>query len=125
MAKLSKYYKVTNQMMIEYISDQYDQNPANRELVTSNVDYRIYEGLDGNIYYTEPAVLTQDEQPTNKYDYTDGQIFIKFGDKSDSEYVFYGLLKDEDTGIYSNNDLIQEKLDDPDHKTVSSCTEQE
>ena len=123
MAKLSKYYKVTNQMMIEYISDQYDQNPANRELVTSNVDYRIYEGLDGNIYYTEPAVLTQDGQPTNKYDYTDGQIFIKFGDKSDSEYVFYGLLKDEDTGIYSNNDLIQEKLDDPDHKTVSSCTE--
>ena len=95
MAKLSKYYKVTNQMMIEYISDQYDQNPANRELVTSNVDYRIYEGLDGNIYYTEPAVLTQDGQPTNKYDYTDGQIFIKFGDKSDSEYVFYGLLKDE------------------------------
>ncbi|MBQ5474771.1 MAG: hypothetical protein IIT65_08700 [Lachnospiraceae bacterium] len=33
------------------------------------------------------------------------------------------MLKDEDTGIYSNNDLIQEKLDDPDHKTVSSCTE--
>lgn len=123
MAKLSKYYKVTNQMMIEYISDQYDQNPANRDLVTSNVNYRIYEGLDNNIYYTEPAVLSHNNEPVSNYDYTDGQIFIKFGDKSDSEYTYFGLLKDEDTGIYSNTSLIEEKLLDEDHKTVLTCSE--
>ena len=127
MAKLSKYYKVTNQMMIEYISDQYDQNPANRSLPSSFIKYFIYEGLDGNIYYTEPPQSRGSDYPEDdpdnyqQYNYTDGQLFIKFGDKSNSEYTYYGLLKDEND-MYSNTDLINEKLHDP--NVVTRCSEE-
>lgn len=127
MAKLSKYYKVTNQMMIEYISDQYDQNPANRDIPSQFIGYYVYEGLDSNIYYTEPPQLrgqntSEEDDPTSqKYAYTDPQLFIKFGDISDSEYTYFGLLKDETTGLYSNTDLIMEKLDDP--TVVKTCSE--
>jgi hypothetical protein len=63
----------------------------------------------------------EDDPTSQKYAYTDPQLFIKFGDVSDSEYTYFGLLKDETSGLYSNTDLIMEKLDDP--TVVKTCSE--
>ena len=50
MAQLSKFYKVTRQIMVEYISEQYMDK---RIINTTPVDYTIYTGFDDNVYYTE------------------------------------------------------------------------
>ena len=47
MAQLSKFYKVTRQIMVEYISEQY----MDKRII--NTDYTIYTGFDDNVYYTE------------------------------------------------------------------------
>lgn len=99
MAKLSKFYKVTNQILIEYIADQYAANKTANS--TKNVTYTIYTGLDDNVYYTEKPQDTSD----NKLDYTNPQYFIKFPDESDSEYKFMGFVKNENNQ-YTNQDFI-------------------
>lgn len=50
MAELSKFYQVTNQIMLEYVANQYDANDTPDEKTT---DYTVYIGKDGNVYYTE------------------------------------------------------------------------
>ena len=69
MSKLSKFYKVTNQIMIEYISNQ---NITNEDQSSRNVRYTIYTGLDNNVYYTE----TPPDTSNNKLDYSQPQYFI-------------------------------------------------
>ena len=121
MAELSKFYQVTNQIMLEYIANQYDdtsETPNEKE-----VNYTIYTGKDGNAYYTEKPQDIDDR-------YSNGQYFIKFPDESQSEYTFVGLEKNDKqykvldsstkklvyTGIksdkaytYDNNDLLNFK----------------
>lgn len=123
MARLSKYYKVTNQMMIEYISDYYNPDYTKTEtLQTERSNYYIYEGLDGKIYYID---IPQDPLPVTQYKPTDPFNFIKFGDKSDSEYTYFLLYgaPNEDNPEYYNNykTLIEESLN-PEKGFVQHCS---
>ena len=47
MAVQSKYYQVTNQILLEYKTDQY---VITRNSTGSNINYIMYEGVDGNQY---------------------------------------------------------------------------
>lgn len=110
MAELSKFYQVTNQIMLEYVANQYDANggkPNERP-----TDYTVYIGKDGNVYYTDkPKGQNSDVQKSNKQDsddypyYSKAQYFIKFPDESMSEYTFVGLKKQQDDK-YSNDSLL-------------------
>ena len=80
MAKLSKYYHVTRQIMVEYISDQYKPDT---QVDTYNTTYKVYTGFDDNVYYTETPRQIQDK-------YTNSQYFIKFPDESGSGYTYLG-----------------------------------
>ena len=96
MAELSKFYQVTNQIMLEYVANQYDANDTPDEKTT---DYTVYIGKDGNVYYTEKPQDIDNER------YSNAQYFIKFPDESMSEYTFVGLKKQQD-GKYSNDSLL-------------------
>lgn len=99
MAKLSKFYKVTRQIMIEYISDQYLQN---EQVNTVSPTYMIYTGYDDNVYYTETPRKIDDM-------YNNAQYFIKFPDETDSNYTYLGLEKQLD-GTYSNQSFIKNEI---------------
>ena len=47
MAVQSKYYQVTNQILLEYKTDQYT---ITRNSTGSNINYIMYEGIDGKQY---------------------------------------------------------------------------
>ena len=106
MAELSKFYQVTSQIMLEYIANQYDD-----ESETANekeINYTIYIGKDGNVYYTEKP-----QGIDNRY--SNGQYFIKFPDESQSEYTFVGLEKQKQNNddvtsnksyVYDNSNLL-------------------
>lgn len=116
MAELSKFYQVTNQIMLEYIANQYDDTSETPN--EKKVNYTIYTGKDGNVYYTEkPQDI--DER------YSNGQYFIKFPDESQSEYTFVGLdkistevldasgnnasIKNNKAYVYDNSNLLNIK----------------
>lgn len=81
MSKLSKYYKVTNQILVEYVADQ---DPLKSEL--TDTTYYIYTGLDNKTYYTEEL--------HNKDDiYANQALYLRIPDQSDSEYMFIGIPK--------------------------------
>ena len=112
MAELSKFYQVTNQIMLEYVANQYDANGGEPNERSAN--YTVYIGKDGNVYYTDKPNLegqNSDVQKSNKQDlddypyYSKAQYFIKFPDESMSEYTFVGLKKQQD-GKYSNDSLL-------------------
>lgn len=96
MSKLSKYYKVTGQMMLEYVANQYD---VNTQIQTTTTDYTIYTGKDDNIYYI---------------DNSETQKFIKFPDESSSEYNFLGFNKVKSEAgkyTYDNDVLLKNNID--------------
>lgn len=93
MAELSKFYQVTNQIMLEYVANQYDANDTSDEKTT---DYTVYIGKDGNVYYTEKPQDIDDER------YSNAQYFIKFPDESMSEYTFVGLTKQNTLNVDSS-----------------------
>lgn len=93
MAELSKFYQVTNQIMLEYVANQYDANDTPDEKTT---DYTVYIGKDGNVYYTEKPQDNDDER------YSNAQYFIKFPDESMSEYTFVGLTKQNTLNVDSS-----------------------
>ena len=93
MAELSKFYQVTNQIMLEYVANQYDANDTPDEKTT---DYTVYICKDGNVYYTEkPQDIDNDR-------YSNAQYFIKFPDESMSEYTFVGLTKQNTLNVDSS-----------------------
>ena len=93
MAELSKFYQVTNQIMLEYVANQYDANDTPTEKTT---DYTVYIGKDGNVYYTEKPQDIDNER------YSNAQYFIKFPDESMSEYTFVGLTKQNTLNVDSS-----------------------
>ena len=93
MAELSKFYQVTNQIMLEYVANQYDANDTPDEKTT---DYTVYIGKDGNVYYTEKPQDIDNER------YSNAQYFIKFPDESMSEYTFIGLTKQNTLNVDSS-----------------------
>lgn len=93
MAELSKFYQVTNQIMLEYVANQYDANGTPDEKTT---DYTVYIGKDGNVYYTEKPQDIDNER------YSNAQYFIKFPDESMSEYTFVGLTKQNTLNVDSS-----------------------
>lgn len=93
MAELSKFYQVTNQIMLEYVANQYDANDTPDEKTT---DYTVYIGKDGNVYYTEKPQDIDNER------YSNAQYFIKFPDESMSEYTFVGLTKQNTLNVDSS-----------------------
>ena len=117
MAELSKFYQVTNQIMLEYVANQYDANGG--EPNERSTDYTVYIGKDGNVYYTDKWNLDKqdsdnqnsgiqqklNEDDSENYRYSKAQYFIKFPDESMSEYTFVGLKKQQD-GKYSNDSLL-------------------
>ena len=102
MAELSKFYQVTNQIMLEYIANQYDDESeiANEK----EINYTIYTGKDGNVYYTEKPQEIDDR-------YSNGQYFIKFPDESQSDYTFVGLQKIDNQYKDSSGDIGVKKND--------------
>jgi hypothetical protein len=100
MAKLSKFYRITNQILLEYITDTY--LPTEHADTVRQVNYTVYTGLDNNLYYTEEPDSTQ-------LNYSDSQYFIKFPNESQSEYNFFGYYKNENDK-YVNTDIIKEKV---------------
>lgn len=109
MAELSKFYQVTNQIMLEYVANQYDANETPDGKTT---DYTLYIGKDGNVYYTEkPQDI--DER------YSNAQYFIKFPDESMSEYTFVGLTK-QNKNTYDSSLLDKHVRDKHDSKVYSN-----
>ena len=120
MAELSKFYQVTNQIMLEYVANQYDANGG--EPNERSTDYTVYIGKDGNVYYTDKRNLDKhdsdnqnsgiqqklNEDDSENYRYSKAQYFIKFPDESMSEYTFVGLKKQQDDK-YSNDSLLNIK----------------
>ena len=109
MAELSKFYQVTNQIMLEYVANQYDANGGEPNERSTN--YTVYIGKDGNVYYTDKPNLegqNSDVQKSNKQDlddypyYSKAQYFIKFPDESMSEYTFVGLTKQNTLNVDSS-----------------------
>lgn len=79
MSKLSKYYKVTRQILLEYVADQ---DPMKSAITESS--YYIYTGLDNKTYYTEEI--------HNEYDpYINQGLYLRIPDQSDSEYMYVGI----------------------------------
>ena len=100
MAKKSKFYQITNQILLEYIQNHYaaNENPD----VEKSVNYVVYTGLDNNVYYSDFP-----DERENKIDYSNSQYFLKFPDQTKSEYKFLGFQKNEN-GKYSNQSFINE-----------------
>ena len=94
MAELSKFYQVTNQIMLEYVANQYDANGGEPNERSTN--YTVYIGKDGNVYYTEKPQDIDNER------YSNAQYFIKFPDESMSEYTFVGLTKQNTLNVDSS-----------------------
>ena len=111
MAKISKFYRITNQIMVEYIQNHYPSNTTSD--AEQNVQYYVYTGKDDNVYYSE----IPDE--TEKIDYSNPQYFLKLPDVTDSEYLFFGFSKNENEK-YTNQKFIQSYLENP--KYVKSYT---
>ena len=80
MSNLSKYYKVTRQILIEYVT-----HPNFSESdITPNVQYYIYTGLDNKTYYIEDLHNMEDL-------YSNQSLYLRIPDESDSEYYYPGI----------------------------------
>ena len=76
MAELSKFYQVTNQIMLEYVANQYDANDTPDEKTT---DYTVYIGKDGNVYYTEkPQDIDNDRYYSADSQYSVGYLWRNY-----------------------------------------------
>lgn len=69
MAVQSKYYQVTNQILLEYKTDQY---VITRNSTGSNINYMMYEGIDGKQYCLlndniQSALYQKDDKFTQHY----------------------------------------------------------
>ena len=69
MAVQSKYYQVTNQILLEYKTDQY---VITRNSTGSNINYIMYEGIDGKQYCLlndniQSALYQKDDKFTQHY----------------------------------------------------------
>lgn len=101
MSKLSKYYKVTKQILLEYVADQ---NPDNSSKVQTK--YYIYTGLDNKTYYTEELHDTVNP-------YINQCIYTRVPDESCSEYMYTGIPKDTGTKninpkLYNTGNILKE-----------------
>lgn len=106
MSKLSKYYKVTNQILVEFISDQYENTVINNTEIVADTSYVLYQGLDNQIYYSEmPDTSIGDPDY-----YSDMSYFMKFPDESDSNYEYLGLYKNVSTGLYYDDVWISNEF---------------
>ena len=104
MAKNSKFYRITNQVMLEYVQNHYPSK--NTSDATANAKYYVYTAQDDKVYYVE----IPDE--TEKIDYTNPIYFLKLPDETDSEYKFLGFKKNE-KGKYTNQEFITDFLENP------------
>ena len=100
MAKKSKFYQISNQILLEYIQNHYAANETPD--VEQSVNYVVYTGLDNNVYYSDFP-----KEEDNIIDYKNSQYFIKFSDETQSEYKFLGFYKNEQ-GEFSNQNFINE-----------------
>lgn len=91
MGKLSKYYRVTRQLLIEYVTDQ---TPENNGI---NTEYYIYTGNDNNTYYIENIHNTDL--------YTNQLCYLRLPDESCSEYLYNGIP------LTDSNIIDTDKLD--------------
>ena len=78
MAVQSKYYQVTNQILLEYKTDQY---VIIRNSTGSNTDYIMYEGVDGKQYCLlndniQSALYQKDDKFTQHYGGVDSSIDV-------------------------------------------------
>ena len=78
MAVQSKYYQVTNQILLEYKTDQY---VITRNSTGNNVEYMMYEGVDGKQYCLlndniKSALYQKDDKFTQYYGGIDSSIDI-------------------------------------------------
>ena len=78
MAIQSKYFQVTNQILLEYKTDQYI---ITRNSTGNNVDYIMYEGVDGKQYCllndnVKSALYQKDDKFTQHYGGIDSSIDI-------------------------------------------------
>ena len=103
MAKQSKFYRITNQILIEYVQNQYAANSSPD--VEKTIQYYVYTGKDDNVYFSE----IPDE--TENIDYSNPQYFIKLPNESGSEYKFLGFQKNEN-GKYSNQKFLKDFITD-------------
>lgn len=125
MSKLSKYYKVTNQIMVEFLSDQYSlATKREDEIDAEQTEYIIYQGLDQELYYIEKPIHSD---VTDNLYYSDMQYFVKFPDNSDSEYKYLGLIKKAQNNytIYDNTEKLTSifNKDNPDTNYILSCSD--
>ena len=82
MSKLSKYYEVTKQILLEYVADQ---DPLKSPITETK--YYIYTGLDNKTYYTEELHDTKDL-------YINQALYLRIPDQSCSEYLYIGIPKE-------------------------------
>lgn len=84
MSATSNYYRVTPQILIEYVTDRYKIINKNNDYVQPN-KYYIYKGIDGDLYYTEePRYPSSD----SRYLYNQS-LYQKFPDASKSKYTVF------------------------------------
>ena len=93
MSATSNYYRVTPQILIEYVTDQYKIiRGINDHADKQPEKYFIYKGLDGGLYYTEKPRYTD----PNSQDYFKNQsLYQKYPDVSKSQYKYLGINMDD------------------------------
>lgn len=106
MSATSNYYRVTPQILIEYVTDQYKIiRGINDHADKQPEKYFIYKGLDGGLYYTEKPRYTD----PNSQDYFKNQsLYQKYPDVSKSQYKYLGINTPiEDVMNYKRTECIQ------------------
>lgn len=83
----SNFYAVTNQIMLEYRSDQYEQLTPMSTAKQPTRSY-IYKGLDGALYYTEDPRYTDKTSPDY---YKNQSLYLKLPDEVRSKYTYMGM----------------------------------
>ena len=104
----SNFYKVTNQIMLEYRSDQFKILNSDMSVDVQPERCYIYRGLDDCLYYTEDLRY----KDTKSADYYKNQaLYLKFPDENQSTYTHLG--SDFNVGYmmdWENNPHIKHSL---------------
>lgn len=121
MASQSKYYQVTNTLLLEYKTDQYKITSINSNIGQDYTQFIAYQGIDGNQYYLDKsningAKFTDGLNSTYYYGGKDIKTFenIDFVNNQNADDIF-------GQHIYVNNQNIGTIIKDKDGNEMRSA----
>lgn len=108
MSKQSRFYQVTNQILLEYSTDQYKITSVHNIVGEDAAQFYMYQGLDGNQYCIEKTQY-QDADAKSINNINDA----KYPDENNSTYYYGGknitdfdITEDNSSDIHGNDIYI-------------------